>query len=98
VTVPCPSIDSPVSVVKTALKDPEVANRFPDRTVPNDELTAPSMIRVPGGTVDLRDDRRNIRWRAEIAPFLLGEFPVTMKLHRAVRDGISIPPRVPRRR
>jgi formylglycine-generating enzyme required for sulfatase activity len=35
------------------------------------------MVRVPGGTVDLRDDRRGTRWRAEIAPFLLGRYPVT---------------------
>jgi formylglycine-generating enzyme required for sulfatase activity len=35
------------------------------------------MVSVPGGTVDLRDDRRGTRWRTEIAPFLLGRFPVT---------------------
>ena len=35
------------------------------------------MVRVPGGSVDLRDDRRGTRWRAEIAPFLLGRYPVT---------------------
>ncbi|MDJ1138267.1 formylglycine-generating enzyme family protein [Streptomyces iconiensis] len=40
------------------------------------------MVAVPGGTVDLRDDRRGTRWRAEIAPFLLGRYPVTVHLHR----------------
>jgi formylglycine-generating enzyme required for sulfatase activity len=35
------------------------------------------MVQVPGGAVDLRDDRLGTRWRAEIAPFLLGRFPVT---------------------
>jgi formylglycine-generating enzyme required for sulfatase activity len=40
------------------------------------------MISVPGGAVDLRDDRRGTRWRTEIAPFLLGRFPVTVDPHR----------------
>ena len=35
------------------------------------------MVSVPGGAVDLRDDRRGTRWRTAIAPFLLGRFPVT---------------------
>ncbi|MFC6083072.1 formylglycine-generating enzyme family protein [Sphaerisporangium aureirubrum] len=43
-----------------------------------------SMVRVPGGVVDLRDDRRGARWRVEVAPFLLGRYPVTVGLHRAV--------------
>lgn len=42
------------------------------------------MVHVPGGAVDLRDDRRGLRWRAEIAPFLLGRYPVTTDLYRAV--------------
>ena len=52
--------------------------------MPPDDPTVPAMIRIRGGTVDLRDDRRGSRWRGEIAPFLLAEFAVTMKLHRAV--------------
>lgn len=35
------------------------------------------MVQIPGGVVDLRDDRRGTRWQVEIAPFLLGAFPVT---------------------
>ena len=35
------------------------------------------MVSVPGGMVDLRDDRRGTRWQTEVAPFLLGRFPVT---------------------
>jgi len=42
------------------------------------------MLRIPGGAVELRDDRRGTRWRVEIAPFLLGRYPVTAGLHRAV--------------
>jgi formylglycine-generating enzyme required for sulfatase activity len=41
------------------------------------------MVSIPGGTVDLRDDRRGTRWQTAIAPFLLGRFPVTSDLHRA---------------
>ncbi|MEC3980916.1 formylglycine-generating enzyme family protein [Amycolatopsis sp. H20-H5] len=40
-------------------------------------LTDAAMVPVPGGVVDLRDDRRGTRWRTEIEPFLLGRFPVT---------------------
>ena len=35
------------------------------------------MVSVPGGTVDLRDDRRGTRWQVAVAPFLLGRYPVT---------------------
>ncbi|SFB39800.1 Formylglycine-generating enzyme, required for sulfatase activity, contains SUMF1/FGE domain [Amycolatopsis marina] len=35
------------------------------------------MVRIPSGTVDLRDDRRGTRWQVEIDPFLLGRYPVT---------------------
>ncbi|ALC19207.1 SUMF1/EgtB/PvdO family nonheme iron enzyme [Streptomyces pristinaespiralis] len=45
---------------------------------------APWMTPVPGGAVELRDDRRDTRWRTELAPFLLGTYPVTRDLHRAV--------------
>lgn len=51
---------------------------------PTDAPPVPSMVQVPGGAVDLRDDRRGTRWRTEIAPFLLGRFPVTAELYRAV--------------
>lgn len=37
----------------------------------------PSMVAIPGGVVDLRDDQRDTRWQVEIAPFLLGTLPVT---------------------
>jgi formylglycine-generating enzyme required for sulfatase activity len=42
-----------------------------------EDLSVSSMVHVPGGAVDLRDDRRGTRWRVEIAPFLLGRYPVT---------------------
>ncbi|WP_326819598.1 formylglycine-generating enzyme family protein [Streptosporangium sp. NBC_01756] len=51
---------------------------------PTDDPAVPSMVNVPGGEVELRDDRRGTRWRVEIAPFLFGRYPVTADLHRAV--------------
>ncbi len=42
------------------------------------------MVPIPGGAVELRDDRRGTRWQTEIAPFLLGQFPVTVALHSAI--------------
>ena len=48
------------------------------------DVLAIPMMDIPGGAVDLRDDRLGTRWRAEIAPFRLGRFPVTTGLHRAV--------------
>ncbi len=41
------------------------------------------MVDVPGGVVDLRDDRRDTRWQVELAPFLLGRHAVTVGLHHA---------------
>ncbi len=56
----------------------------PVHTPPTEDLTVPSMVQIPGGAVDLRDDRRGTAWRAQIAPFLFGRYPVTTSLHRAV--------------
>ena len=42
------------------------------------------MVRVPGGAVDLRDDRLGTRWQVSVAPFLLGRYPVTADLHRSL--------------
>jgi sulfatase modifying factor 1 len=36
-----------------------------------------SLIAVPGGVADLRDDRRGVTWQTRIEPFLLARFPVT---------------------
>ena len=44
------------------------------------------MVQVPSGTIDLRDDRRGLQWRAEIAPFLLGRHPVTIGVARAATE------------
>ncbi|QIP88357.1 formylglycine-generating enzyme family protein [Streptomyces sp. Tu 2975] len=50
------------------------------------------MTPVPGGVVELRDDRRGARWRTELDPFLLGTYPVTTSLHRAVTGDPALRP------
>ncbi|SCK37446.1 Formylglycine-generating enzyme, required for sulfatase activity, contains SUMF1/FGE domain [Streptomyces sp. LamerLS-316] len=52
--------------------------------MPTDDESVPGMVRIPAGTVDLRDDRRGARWREEVEPFLLGRHPVTVAQHRAL--------------
>lgn len=49
------------------------------------------MINISGGELQLRDDRTKKIWKAEIKPFLLAPFPVTMELYCAI-TGKSPPP------
>ncbi|MGL4609843.1 MAG: formylglycine-generating enzyme family protein [Trueperaceae bacterium] len=35
------------------------------------------IISIPGGVIELRDDRVKKQWRVELDPFLLGQYPVT---------------------
>jgi formylglycine-generating enzyme required for sulfatase activity len=37
----------------------------------------PPMVQIPGGVVDLRDDRLGTRWQVGVTSFLLGAYPVT---------------------
>jgi len=39
------------------------------------------LVEIPGGEVELRDDRIQLKWTVNIAPFLLGKFPVTQSLY-----------------
>ena len=39
------------------------------------------MIVLPGGSIDMRDDRKKKTWTVEIAPFQLGKYPVTQELY-----------------
>lgn len=38
-------------------------------------------VEIPGGQIDLRDDRTEQKWTVKIHPFLLGKFPVTQELY-----------------
>lgn len=44
------------------------------------------MSKVPGGEVELRDDRIKAKWKVDIKPFLLSEYPVTQDLYYAVTN------------
>lgn len=50
------------------------------------------MIQIPGGEIELRDDRTKRIWTSEIRPFLLAQYPVTMELYCAItrKSPISI--------
>lgn len=39
------------------------------------------MVKIPGGTVEMRDDRIQQKWEVKIDPFLLAKFPVTQALY-----------------
>ncbi|MDP9081995.1 MAG: formylglycine-generating enzyme family protein [Bacteroidota bacterium] len=39
------------------------------------------MVEIPGGKIELRDDRIKHKWSVELEPFLLAKFPVTQDLY-----------------
>jgi formylglycine-generating enzyme required for sulfatase activity len=42
------------------------------------------MVRIPGGEIELRDDRIRQQWTVRVPPFLLAKYPVTQALYFAV--------------
>ncbi|MEY9867317.1 formylglycine-generating enzyme required for sulfatase activity [Peribacillus sp. B2I2] len=44
------------------------------------------MVKIPGGEIELRDDRIKSKWKAEISPFLLARYPVTTDLYYAITN------------
>lgn len=44
------------------------------------------MVHIPGGEVELRDDRKSSKWKVEINPFLLACYPVTMELFHEITN------------
>ena len=42
------------------------------------------MVKILGGEIELRDDRKKTKWKVEIKPFLLAQYPVTVELYFAV--------------
>lgn len=44
------------------------------------------MVTIPGGEVELKDDRIKSHWKAEIRPFLLGQHPVTTSLYTSMTN------------
>ncbi|MEE1778311.1 formylglycine-generating enzyme family protein [[Kitasatospora] papulosa] len=51
-----------------------------------DDETAAGMVRIPAGTVDLRDDRRGAQWQEDVEPFQLARLPVTLGQYWALTD------------
>lgn len=47
------------------------------------------MVEIPGGEIELSDDRIKSKWKAEIRPFLLARHPVTMGLYNAVNKTLN---------
>ncbi len=48
------------------------------------------MVKIPGGEIDLRDDRTTSKWKVDIQPFLLARYPVTKELYYAISQKSSI--------
>ncbi len=44
------------------------------------------MVKIPGGEIELRDDRIKSKWNAEIRPFLLARYPVTTEFYYAITN------------
>jgi formylglycine-generating enzyme required for sulfatase activity len=44
------------------------------------------MVKIPGGEIELRVDRLKSKWKAEIRPVLLAQYPVTMGLYYAITN------------
>ncbi|MEH7402206.1 SUMF1/EgtB/PvdO family nonheme iron enzyme [Gottfriedia acidiceleris] len=44
------------------------------------------MVKIPGGDIELRDDRIKSKWKTEIRPFLLAQFPVTMGIYNTITN------------
>ncbi|MDF2985546.1 MAG: sulfatase-modifying factor enzyme 1 family protein [Eubacterium sp.] len=49
------------------------------------------MTDVPGGIIELRDDRTKNRWLVKLKPYLMGRFPVTGGLYSAVTQNLPVP-------
>ncbi|ODG92823.1 cytoplasmic protein [Bacillus sp. AFS029533] len=44
------------------------------------------MVKIPGGNIELRDDRIKSKWKTEIRPFLLAQYPVTMGIYNTITN------------
>jgi formylglycine-generating enzyme required for sulfatase activity len=43
-----------------------------------------SLVSIPGGVIELRDDRIKKQWQVELEPFFLGEYPLTTEFYGGV--------------
>jgi formylglycine-generating enzyme required for sulfatase activity len=42
------------------------------------------MVEIPGGKIELRDDRTKQQWTVKLEPFLLAQFPVTQEVYEQI--------------
>jgi len=49
------------------------------------------MVDIPGGEVELRDDRTKQNWKVDIKPFRIGQYPVTMQLYYDLTNKSPLP-------
>lgn len=47
------------------------------------------MVEIPGGTIQMRDDRTKKQWTVDIKPFQLAQYPVTMGEYAEITDKAS---------
>ena len=47
-------------------------------------IISEQMVEIPGGEIELRDDRLKRKWAIELTPFLLARYPVTQELYFAI--------------
>ncbi|OAB41288.1 formylglycine-generating enzyme family protein [Paenibacillus antarcticus] len=48
------------------------------------------MVNIPGGELELRDDRTQRKWKADINPFILAPYAVTAELYYAITKNSPI--------
>jgi formylglycine-generating enzyme required for sulfatase activity len=51
-----------------------------DNEIVDIAIVQAQMVKIPSGKIAMRDDRKKSQWEVEIAPFLLGKFPITQGL------------------
>jgi formylglycine-generating enzyme required for sulfatase activity len=47
------------------------------------------MVKIPGGEIVLRDDRKKYKWKVEIKSFFLAKYPVTQDMYSAIVQAAS---------
>ena len=50
----------------------------------NPEIIDSQMVKIPGGSIVLRDDRLKHSWEVQIKPFLLSRYLITRELYALV--------------